>query len=1180
MLKRTDTRKLIGWLLAAGVLAFLYGKSNAIDRDAHTRISSQLRVLRQLDAELNQHILETRQGLLASYDPIVTTQQRIAENLDELEVRHAELFSRGQMARAFGRYKNNLDQKYRHIDSFKSHNAVLSNSLHYLPQAFETVLGSSRLDHGSALDRTIDELQREILAYNLSPTHETQSLIRSQLDALAGSALPEVGMLRKHAYQMLDFKASVDNDLAAILSPAMSEPTDRLIEAYDKHFSELQRQSDLYRVLLVLYALGGLGYAGFSVIRLNQARNTLSETVQELEFQKFALDQHAIVSIADQRGRIVYANDRFCEISQYHRDELIGQDHRILNSGHHSREFFRDLWDTICRGRIWRGEIRNRAKSGDLYWVDCTIVPFMDAHGKPLRYIAIRTDITRRKRNELVVQQATERLNLALEGSDLALWDWNPVSGAVYLNERWSTMLGGPAQATSTTLTELNELTHPQDRPQLQAQIIEMLKGLTPVYTAEHRVRKLDGDWIWVYSHGKVVERDEQGRAVRVAGTNADITARKQAEVELLQAKDAAEAANRVKSDFLANMSHEIRTPMNGIIGMTELALDTQLDPEQREYIEMVKTSADSLLTVINDILDFSKIEAGRMTIEQAAFPLEHALSQSLKTLAFRAHQKGLELLLRVAPDVPEWLVGDAGRLRQILINLIGNAIKFTDHGDVEVSVRRAQVVENDGITLYFSVRDTGIGIPADKLDTIFESFSQADMSTTRKYGGTGLGLTICRQLVELMRGRIWVESKPGEGSTFHFTAHFGIGESAEPPLAGGRLLNDLRVLVVDDNPTSQAVLIEMLESWKMRPVGVGDGAQALAELQRATEAGEPYALILLDAEMPGTDGFEVATRINQHPGHSGATLMMLNADDQRNDKARCRELGIAACLTKPIAPSELFDALAGSLGIGARLQTATLSAASTLHEQRASLAVLLAEDNPVNQVLGIRLLEKFGHRVTLANNGREAVEKYQQGPFDVILMDVDMPEMNGYDATATIRGLEQANGRHIPIVAMTAHAMDGSRERCLEAGMDGYISKPIDTEALWLELERIAGGIAAPVIGVKPAVHEHPVADLKQALDRVDGNRELFEELIRMFIEDYPGHLDGIRQAIASQDAANVKFHAHSLKGMLAVFSAERARNVAERLEHPKADDDAGVLTDRLQQEIEQLVATLNEFR
>jgi CheY-like chemotaxis protein len=633
-----------------------------------------------------------------------------------------------------------------------------------------------------------------------------------------------------------------------------------------------------------------------------------------------------------------------------------------------------------------------------------------------------------------------------------------------------------------------------------------------------------------------------------------------------------------------------LRTPLNSILILSNSLADNKhgtLTEKQVEHARVIHSAGSDLLSLINDILDIAKVEEGKMQLVIEALDTRDLADHFRRNFEHVAQHKGLALNVTVQPDAPATLYSDRQRLEQVLRNFFSNALKFTHQGSVSLTIGPApadvvfkRIKPGSGPVLAIAVADTGIGVPRDKQELIFEAFQQADGTTSRKYGGTGLGLTICRQLVELMRGRIWVESKPGEGSTFHFTAHFGIGESAEPPLAGGRLLNDLRVLVVDDNPTSQAVLIEMLESWKMRPVGVGDGAQALAELQRATEAGEPYALILLDAEMPGTDGFEVATRINQHPGHSGATLMMLNADDQRNDKARCRELGIAACLTKPIAPSELFDALAGSLGIGARLQTATLSAASTLHEQRASLAVLLAEDNPVNQVLGIRLLEKFGHRVTLANNGREAVEKYQQGPFDVILMDVDMPEMNGYDATATIRGLEQANGRHIPIVAMTAHAMDGSRERCLEAGMDGYISKPIDTEALWLELERIAGGIAAPVIGVKPAVHEHPVADLKQALDRVDGNRELFEELIRMFIEDYPGHLDGIRQAIASQDAANVKFHAHSLKGMLAVFSAERARNVAERLEHPKADDDAGVLTDRLQQEIEQLVATLNEFR
>ena len=962
----------------------------------------------------------------------------------------------------------------------------------------------------------------------------------------------------------------------------------------------------------------------------DELETRVEDRTKELNYVKAALDAHAIVAFTDARGRILFVNEKFCAISQYSREELLGQDHCIINSGYHPREFFSGLWRTLAGGSVWKGEIRNRAKDGSFYWVDTTIVPFLDKEGTPVQYVAIHADITERKRAEadllartLTLEDSERRYRFLADTMPQIVWTATPDGGLDYYNQRWYDYTGLTFEETKDwgwqpvihpddlqTCVErwtrsiatgfdyqveyrfkradglyrwhlgrafplrgkageivqwVGTCTDIDDHKQAQHLLIDaratleqrvddrtrevnaatsrlqaVLDAATQVsiiatttegvirmfnsgaehmlgYTAAEmigarmpdvihdaaecrdRSRQLteefgrpiagfdvfveraraggfdQGEWTYIRKDGSRLDVslivtsmcDADGTIEGYLGIATDITQRKRLEAELrinneklAEQTRRAEAASRAKSDFLATMSHEIRTPMNGVVGMTELLLHTELSREQREHAERVLSSAESLLTVINDILDFSKVESGKLDLESIDFVLRTALEETVELLAERAQSKGLEMSCLVDGDVPPLVRGDPGRLRQIVTNLLGNAVKFTESG--EVVLRAAVAAESaEAVTIRIEIADTGVGIPADARDRLFQSFTQADSSITRRFGGTGLGLAISKRLAEVMGGEIGVQSEAGKGSTFWFTVKLARAAASPPvPAAGHRDgLRGLKILAVDDNETNLEVIGAHARAWGMACASTTRPADAL-EMVRAAARERPYDVVILDMKMPGMDGLELADAIARDPAQHKVKLVLMTSIVDHGYVGKVEQTTIAAYLTKPVREAQLFECLARVTG-PARPEPLDAAAASPSDEPREhgtsrGCRILLAEDNQTNQMAAVLMLKMLGCHVTVVVNGREAVEACRQREYGLVLMDNQMPEMDGLTATREIRAFEHAEGRApVPIIALTANAMQGDREKCLAAGMNDYLSKPFKVVQLSDVLDR-----------------------------------------------------------------------------------------------------------------------------
>ncbi|MBL8487941.1 MAG: PAS domain S-box protein [Rhodocyclaceae bacterium] len=866
-------------------------------------------------------------------------------------------------------------------------------------------------------------------------------------------------------------------------------------------------------------------------IRLYDQYNALSDS-EKRKGAIFEAAQDCIVTV-DAGGIITEFNPAAEATFGYGRDEVLGRPMNELLIPPAARGRHPDLvgataggGDGMIMGQ--RREVTAVRRDGSEFPVEITVTRV--ELGGQILFTAFLRDISDRRRAQAEMEDQLHFVRQLLDSVPLPLYVKGRDGRYLMVNRAWEQALGrGRDECIGRTVEDVFPPDYAAQHREKDAEL--WASGGSQTY--ETRALQEDGDYRDMLVSKAVFTRAD-GSIGGLIGAAVDVTLHKQAEEKMRAAKNAAEAANRAKSEFLANMSHEIRTPMNAIIGMTDLVLDTRLDEEQREYLTLVKNAADGLLAVINEILDFSKIEAGRMDLEEVPFGLRDTLVTAARTLVGKAEEKGLEIICRVDSGVPELLVGDPQRLRQVVLNLVSNAVKFTDRGEIVIDA--VPVGPAGGkLELAFSVRDTGVGIPADKQALIFDAFSQADASTTRQYGGTGLGLAICRRLVDGMGGRIWVESEPGAGSCFRFTGRFGRVDSgslgAQEPLAG------LRVLVAEDNATARGEIVRLLGGWGCRTEEADGGAAALGLLARGG-----IDAMVLDARMPAMDGFAVAEAAGAAGEDAPAVVMMVGLGSKR-DLSECRRLGLDATVSKPVSGPDLLSALLLALGRRTEQPLEEEKSMASL-PVRKSLAILLAEDNPVNQTLALRLLEKMGHTVQVANNGEEAAALAQRARFDAILMDVQMPVLGGFEATARIRAAEAPQGRHTPIIAMTAHALEGDRERCLAAGMDGYVSKPIRTEALTAALAEATAGAGAAA----PAPRGH--YDATQAIENLGGDRELFVQIAEIYLADYRDQLDALRNQVAAGDLAQVHRTAHAIKGSVGNFVAEDAVAAAKAVE------------------------------
>lgn len=902
------------------------------------------------------------------------------------------------------------------------------------------------------------------------------------------------------------------------------------------------------------------------------------ETEKDLDSLFLSLVENLPVHVARKnlRGEITFANQAFCRLLGLSRDAVIGKTDFDFFPKDLAEKYRHDDMLVESTGQTF-SDIEANFSGGETHYFEVRKTPVQGVHGKVVGTQVIFWDVSAHKRTEAELDQERQLLNALLANTPDHIVFKDAEGRFIRVSRAHARCVGcqDPANVIGKSDADFFPSEFAERSREDEQQVMRSGRSLVG---KEEEIVWPNGQLSWV-STTKAPLRNYRGEVVGTFGISRDITNRKLAEETQARAAAAAEAANRAKSDFLANMSHEIRTPLNAIIGMTELVLDSQLAPIQQDYLQTVLASGETLLRIINQILDFSKIEARRVELEAVPFSVRDVLGDTLKSLAFQAHSKGLELAWHVAPDVPDTMIGDPTRLTQIVMNLVGNAIKFTSDGEVVLRAGSAPAGK-DLVRLNFTVSDTGVGIPEDQQSTIFSAFEQADTSTTREYGGTGLGLSISSRIAELMNGEIWVESQESQGSTFHVELCFGLPpESAEARNRLDERLSQLKVLVVDDNETNRLILVENLKAWNVNVTALPSAAEALDYLETNNAN---VNLVITDHQMPQMDGVQLIEQIRKSPDFGDIPIIVLTSGTRQFELPKLRRLNVSVRLLKPVKPSELKGAIESVVGISEDDQE---PARKSELASRASLRILLAEDGWANQKLAAGLLEKWGHHVTIANDGQEAVNCVKQETFDLVLMDLQMPVMDGLEATREIRRMREHRGHRLPILAMTAHVKVGDEQRCLEAGMDGYLSKPVRQQQLRSAIQEIAAKMEEPTHRPNSDSPAEPTSsadqgfDLKLALDSVEGDEELLKAVIDVFFEECPRLVEELGKAIEARDASTMKRVAHTLKGATRIFGFEPVSQLTRKMENdggnanfkdtltdlPKLKEQLGLLTKSL---------------
>ena len=1041
--------------------------------------------------------------------------------------------------------------------------------------------------------------------------------LRPKLKEIGAAADRLAGLLARRiqfdAEQNRDQLEKVETDIHRItrkfppMFTRMTENANRLFYVSQQRLSDLEKdissQKRYYEELKINLAAGVILVVlivGYLLARqVGLSNRHLRELADDLAFQKFALDQHAIVSSTDVEGNITYANESFCDISGYSREELLGKNLCIVFSGDQTREKLKSMWETLERGEVWHGEVESSSKESHNFWVASTVVPFLDDEGKPFKYISISTDISERMNMQERVNETNRFLHSLTDNMGEGVYALDRNGNCIFLNKEGEKLLGWTLEELENK--NMHDIIHFQT-----AEGEPMSSNDCPANCAiSGRKTYRSDDETFTGKSGAmfpvsmvavpIFEHDQINGSVAVFQ---DISDRKRHERELAAAKETAEEASRAKSRFLANMSHEIRTPMNAIIGMSYLALQSELAPRQRNYIEKVHRSAESLLGVINDILDFSKIEAGKLDMESVNFQLAEVLDNLSNLVGLKAEEKGIELLFDIAPDVPTAMIGDPLRLSQILVNLGNNAVKFTEVGEVVISIQ-VKESEEETVTLLITVRDTGIGISPEQKATLFSSFSQADTSITRRYGGTGLGLAISHKLIQMMHGEISVQSEQGRGSTFSFTVQFEKGAQDVLPSWNRDEMAGLRVLIVDDNSSAREVLQSMITGLGMEVEAVSCCSEALERIKLAElEPERAFNVVLMDWRMPGTDGLECINHLNIEDISSPPAVIMVTAYSRDEVLQEVSELGLElrSILGKPVSPSTVLDSVAAVMGYGmtkeSRIMERDREYKEAMHQLRGA-RMLLVEDNEYNQELAVGLLDACGVSVEVAVNGLEAIQMLEKEDYDGVLMDCQMPVMDGYTATEKIRKQDRFQG--LPVIAMTANAMADDVEKALKYGMNDHIAKPISVRGMYITLAKWIkpSVVVAPVesggevdngdreIVADELLDQFRVIDAKRGLKRFEGNLDFYKNMLLKFRDNQREVASAIREGLGRGDHELALRTAHTLKGTAGTVCADSLYQISHSLEKElkEGGDDLDQLLARLEAELQLVVDEITDL-